>query len=152
MRVRGAPLGVEVVMPIGPRAPYLVEETDRAIVLTLYGVRANTDVINFAPNDSMVRTVEWVQETFDRARVTVSLRAAPYGYLVQYENNAMVLRLRGRPQIDPSHPLRGLTLVSIQAIHPSARPDRRACGSRRPRCPSDSASSASSRSAAPPSS
>ncbi|MDQ6634880.1 MAG: N-acetylmuramoyl-L-alanine amidase [Gemmatimonadota bacterium] len=117
MRVRGAPLGVEVVIPIGPRAPYLVEETDRAIVLTLYGVRGNTDVINFAPNDSMVRTVEWVQETADRVRVTVNLRAAPYGYLVQYESNAVVLRLRGRPAIDAGHPLRGLTLV-VDPGHP----------------------------------
>jgi N-acetylmuramoyl-L-alanine amidase len=117
MRVRGAPNGVDVVIPIGPRAPFLVEETDRTIVLTLYGVRANTDVINYAPNDSMVRTVEWVQQTNDRARVTVNLRAAPYGYLVLYENNALVVRLRGRPAIDAAHPLRGLR-IAVDPGHP----------------------------------
>ena len=116
-RVRGAPLGVDVVLPIGPRAPYFVEERDRAIVLTLYGVRANTDLVNYAPTDSMVRSVEWVQETGERARVTVNLRAAPYGYLVLWENNAIVLRLRGRPAIDDRHPLAGLT-VAVDPGHP----------------------------------
>ncbi len=117
MRVRGAPSGVDVIMPVGSRTPYFVEELDRAIVLTLYGVRANTDIINFAPQDSMVRTVEWVQETSERARITVNLRAAPYGYLVLWENNAMVLRLRGRPAIDRRHPLTGLT-IAVDAGHP----------------------------------
>jgi N-acetylmuramoyl-L-alanine amidase len=117
MKVRGAPLGEDVVIPIGARAPYFVEENDRAIVLTLYGVRGNTDIINYAPADSMIRTVEWVQETNDRARVTVNLRAAPYGYLVLWENNALVLRLRGRPAINQHHPLAGLT-IAVDPGHP----------------------------------
>ncbi|HEX6600218.1 MAG TPA: N-acetylmuramoyl-L-alanine amidase [Gemmatimonadaceae bacterium] len=117
MKVRGAPLGEDVVIPIGARAPWFVEENDRAIVLTLYGVRGNTDIVNYAPADSMIRTVEWVQETDDRARVTVNLRAAPYGYLVLWENNALVLRLRGRPAINQHHPLAGLT-IAVDPGHP----------------------------------
>lgn len=117
MKVRGAPLGEDVVIPIGARAPYFVEENDRSIVLTLYGVRGNTDIVNYAPADSMIRTVEWVQETDDRARVTVNLRAAPYGYLVLWENNALVLRLRGRPAINQHHPLAGLT-IAVDPGHP----------------------------------
>jgi N-acetylmuramoyl-L-alanine amidase len=117
VRVRGAPLGVDVVIPVGQRSPYFVEESDRAITVTLYGVRGNTDVINYAPTDTMVRTVEWVQETFDRVKITVNLRAAPYGYLVLFENNALVLRLRGRPAIDGRHPLAGLT-IAVDPGHP----------------------------------
>jgi N-acetylmuramoyl-L-alanine amidase len=117
MRVRGAPLGVDVVMPLGPRVPYFVEEQDRALVLTLYGVRGNTDIVNFAPQDSMVRTVEWVQETAERAKITVNLRAAPYGYLVLWENGNLVLRLRGRPAIDARRPLAGLT-IAVDPGHP----------------------------------
>ena len=65
----------------------------------------------------MVRTVEWTQETPERAKVTVNLRAAPYGYLVFWENNALVLRLRGRPAIDQRHPLAGLT-IAVDPGHP----------------------------------
>jgi len=117
MKVRGAPLGEDIVMPIGQRAPYFVEQTDRSIVLTLYGVRGNTDIINYSAADSMITTVEWTQETDERARVTVNLRAAPYGYLVLWENNAMVLRLRGRPAINERHPLAGLT-IAVDPGHP----------------------------------
>ncbi|MEO8335807.1 MAG: N-acetylmuramoyl-L-alanine amidase [bacterium] len=117
MRVRGSSTGVDVIMPIGPRAPYFVEEGDRSITLTLYGVRGNTDIINYATADSMVRTVEWKQVGTERAIVTVNLRAAPFGYLVLWENNALVLKLRGRPAIDPSRPLAGLT-IAVDAGHP----------------------------------
>jgi len=117
MKVRGAPLGEDVVIPIGARAPYFVEEYDRAIAVTLYGVRGNTDIINYATVDSMITTVEWKQETDDRARVTVNLRAAPYGYLVLWENGALVLRLRGRPAIDEHRPLAGL-VIAVDPGHP----------------------------------
>jgi N-acetylmuramoyl-L-alanine amidase len=117
MKVRGAPLGEDVVIPIAQRAPYFVEEYDRAIALTLYGVRGNTDIVNYAAVDSMVTTVEWTQETDERARVTVNLRAAPYGYLVLWENGALVLRLRGRPAINEHRPLAGLT-IAVDPGHP----------------------------------
>lgn len=117
MRVRGSTTGVDVVIPIGQRAPYFVEESDRAIVLTLYGVRGNIDIVNYATTDSMVRSVEWLQVSDDRARVTVNLRAAPYGYLVLWENNALVLKLRGRPSIDAARPLAGLT-IAVDPGHP----------------------------------
>jgi N-acetylmuramoyl-L-alanine amidase len=49
--------------------------------------------------------------------VTVSLRAAPYGYLVLWEHDALVLRLRGRPAIDARRPLAGLT-IAVDPGHP----------------------------------
>jgi N-acetylmuramoyl-L-alanine amidase len=117
MKVRPSADGVDLVIPMGARAPYFVEEQDRAIVLTLYGVRGNTDLVNYADADSMVRTVEWAQESEDRARVTVGLRSSPYGYLVVWENNALVLKLRGHPRVDPARPLAGLT-IAVDPGHP----------------------------------
>jgi N-acetylmuramoyl-L-alanine amidase len=117
MRVRPSADGVDLVIPLGARAPYFVEEQERAVVLTLYGVRGNTDLVNYASTDSMVRTVEWAQESADRARVTIGLRSAPSGYLVVWENNALVLKLRGHPRIDPARPLSGLT-IAVDPGHP----------------------------------
>ena len=117
MRVRGSATGVDVVMPIGARAPYFVEEDERSITVTLYGVRGNTDIINYANADSMVRTVEWKQLEHDRTQVKVNLRHAPYGYLVLWENNALVLKLRGRPAINASRPLAGL-VIAVDPGHP----------------------------------
>ncbi|HEX7979650.1 MAG TPA: N-acetylmuramoyl-L-alanine amidase, partial [Gemmatimonadaceae bacterium] len=109
--------GTDLVIPVGERPPYFVEETEHSIVLTLYGVRANTDLINYASADSIVRTVEWEQLSAERARVTVNLRNAPYGYLVLWERSSLVLKLRARPRVDPAHPLRGLT-IAVDPGHP----------------------------------
>ena len=117
MRVRGSSMREDVVIPLGQRAPYFVEEGERSITLTLYGVLGNTDIVNYASTDSMVRTVEWKQVGTERAIVTVNLRAAPFGYLVLWENNALVLKLRGRPAIDVSRPLAGLT-IAVDPGHP----------------------------------
>jgi N-acetylmuramoyl-L-alanine amidase len=117
MKVRPSAGGVDVVIPTGTRPPFYVEERGDALVLTLYGVRANTDIVNYAAADTMVRTIEWTQESADRARVTVHLRTPAYGYLAVWENDALVLKLRGRPAIDEREPLRGLTIV-VDPGHP----------------------------------
>jgi N-acetylmuramoyl-L-alanine amidase len=117
MKVVGSAMGEDVIIPIGPRPPYFVEESDRSITITLYGVRGNTDIVNYASGDSLVKTVEWNQLTDDRARVTINLRSAPYGYLVLWENNAVVVKLRGRPAINAARPLQGLT-IAVDPGHP----------------------------------
>lgn len=119
MRVRGSSTGADVTMLIGSPAPYFVEEHDRSIVVTLHGVRGNTDLVNYATSDSMVKTVEWVQVGDDRVRVTVNLRAAPFGYLMLWEGSSLVLKLRGRPAINASRPLAGLT-IAVDPGHPPA--------------------------------
>ena len=117
MKVVGSAMGEDVIIPIGPRPPYFVEEGDRSIAITLYGVRGNTDIVNYATGDSLVRTVEWSQLSEDRARVTINLRSNPYGYLVLWENNALVVKLRGRPAINAARPLEGLT-IAVDPGHP----------------------------------
>lgn len=108
---------VDVVLPIGARPAYAVEENGRDVVLTLYGTHATTDIINYRGNDATVRTVEWMQEASDRARYTVHLRERPFGYLVLWDNGRLVLRLRRRPAIDPRRPLSGLTIM-VDPGHP----------------------------------
>jgi N-acetylmuramoyl-L-alanine amidase len=117
MKVRPSRDGVDLVIPMGQRAPYFVEEGEASIALTLYGVRANTDLINYTSADSLVRSVDWSQPTADRARVVVNLRSAPYGYLVVWEGNALVLKLRRPPVVDPKSPLSGLT-IAVDPGHP----------------------------------
>jgi N-acetylmuramoyl-L-alanine amidase len=108
---------IDLVLPIGSRPAYAVEESNNDLVLTLYGVRATTDIIGYRQNDPMLRTVEWVQETNDRARFTVHLRERPFGYLVMWDNGALVLRVRRPPAIDVQNPLRGLT-IAVDPGHP----------------------------------
>jgi N-acetylmuramoyl-L-alanine amidase len=110
---------VDVVLPLATRPPFLIEERDRQVTLTLYGTHATPDVIRFLENDSLVRFINWVPETTDRVRLTFELAVNPYGYLVFWDasRGGMILRLRRPPAVDPTRPLRGLTLL-VDPGHP----------------------------------
>jgi N-acetylmuramoyl-L-alanine amidase len=106
-------------IPMSEPPPYSVDAESQALVLTLYGTTANTDIINFASTDPVVRRVTWRQVTSDRAEYRVELRAHPFGYLVMWDHNALVLRVRQPPTVDASRPLRGL-VIAVDAGHPPA--------------------------------
>jgi len=118
-RVRSAPDWVDIVIPIqgGERPAYFVDEGSRSLSVTLYGTRANTDIINYADNDTLLRTVEWKQVVDDRAELEITLRQQLYGYLVLWEDGNFVFRVRRRPAIDGRNPLRGLT-IAVDPGHP----------------------------------
>src|SRR5687767_6148513 len=115
--VASAPEHVDLVLPIGARPAYFVEERGDALVLTLYGVQATTDIIAYRANDPFVRTVEWEQDATDRARYTVHLRERPFGYQVLWERGRFVLRVRKPPRVAPDRPLSGLT-IAVDPGHP----------------------------------
>lgn len=108
---------VDFRVPMTTRPPFLVEEGDRSISLTLYGVTANTDIINYVSNDSLVKDVRWRQLSAGRARYTLRLATQPYGYLAFWDGGAFVLRVRRPPAIDRDRPLAGLT-IAIDPGHP----------------------------------
>ena len=116
VRVRAAREWVDVVVPVASRPPYLVEQRDDALVLTLYGTTANTSTIALG-SDSLVRLVTWAQRPGGRAEYTVRLAGAPYGYQVVWEDGRLVLRVRRPPPVDPARPLRGLR-IAVDPGHP----------------------------------
>lgn len=120
-RVRAAEGWVDVVLPIAERPAYFVEERENTIELTLYDTRGGTDQVNYPTTDTLVRHVEWAQVQSDRVRYTVHLSRAPFGYLVLYENDALVLRVRRPPAptstAGTTSALAGLT-IAVDAGHP----------------------------------
>ena len=117
--ISGDPEWSDLVIPVGDRPPYSVETTPRGLTLTLYGTTGNTDIIGLASNDSLVERVTWIPEATDRVRFDVDLREPAFGYLVRFERNAIVLRIRRAPQVDRGRPLAGLT-IAVDAGHPPA--------------------------------
>jgi N-acetylmuramoyl-L-alanine amidase len=112
---------IDVVIPItGPPPPYLVEETDRAISLLVYGVPGAAVISQMAePADPYFNSISSTPEG-TRVRYTINLNRAPYGYLALWENGTLTFRVRRPPRIaDASSPLRGLT-ITIDPGHPPA--------------------------------
>lgn len=116
-QVTSAPEHVDLVLPVGARPAWFVEERGDALVLTLYGVQATTDIIAYRANDPFVRTVEWEQDATDRAKYTVHLRERLFGYQVLWERGRLLLRVRKAPRVAPRRPLAGLT-IAVDPGHP----------------------------------
>ncbi len=108
---------VDFIVPVGARPAFLVEEGPGQLALTLYGTRSNTNVIHHPANEQLVRAVTWEQVTSDRMRFVLTLAHDPFGYRVLWRDGALVLRVRRRPTIDASAPLRGRR-IAIDAGHP----------------------------------
>jgi N-acetylmuramoyl-L-alanine amidase len=106
-------------VPLPGRAPYRVDEDERRVALTVYGVAANADWVQYGPADSLVRLIAFDAPAEDETRVTVDLTAAVWGYRTRWSGNDLLLDIRRPPRIDPRQPLRGL-LVALDAGHPPA--------------------------------
>ena len=109
----------DVVIPMAEPPAFEIREEGTTLVAVLYGVQANTDIINYASADSLVRRVRWYQETSDRARFEIDLARAPFGYLPMWNRGTFTLRIRKPPAIDATRPLRGL-IIAVNAGHPPA--------------------------------
>lgn len=107
----------DLIIPVSERPAYAVDEGERTIAITLYDTRANTDIVNYATADRAIERVTWEQTASDRARFTMWLRQAPYGYLVLWERGSLVVRVRRSPVVDREHPLAGLR-IAVDAGHP----------------------------------
>jgi N-acetylmuramoyl-L-alanine amidase len=118
-RVVAARDWVDLVIPVAEPPAFEVREQGRILVLLLYGVQANTDILGYVGDDSLVRRVRWYQETSDRARFEIDLARDPYGYLPVWDRGSFTLRVRRPPTVDAAQPLRGLT-IAVNAGHPPA--------------------------------
>lgn len=128
-RVRSSGEWSDLIIPVAERPAYFVEEHERSLELTLYDTRGGTDIVNFPTSDSLIRNVEWAADRTERIRYTVRLSQEPFGFLVFYENGALVLRIRRKPgpvvtrqlpnapPLPPPSSLAGLTIV-VDPGHP----------------------------------
>lgn len=120
-RVRSSPMYSDLIIPVGDRPSYFIEEHPGALELTLYDTRGGTDVVNFPTSDSLIKTVEWEAERTDRIKYTIRLTQHPFGYLALYENGSFILRVRRAPApiVAGTSALAGLT-IAVDPGHPPA--------------------------------
>lgn len=116
-QLRPAAGWVDLEIPMSSRPPFLVEEGDHELNLTLYGVTGNTDIVTYSGDDSLVRRVRWEPVGTERVKYTLQLATQPFGYLAFWDNGRFILRVRRPPHIDPARPLAGL-VIAVDPGHP----------------------------------
>lgn len=104
-----------VVVPLSQRLPYQIEQSlsPNKLTLKIFGATADTDWIIPTPNTKASETIErvyWNQKTDRLYELTVLLKGKrQWGFWASYEDNNLVLHVKGAPKIVGSG-LNGLTI------------------------------------------
>ncbi len=104
-------------VPLPGQIPFRIDEAEDQLRLTLYGVAANMDWIQYGGTDDLVRLVSFAQPREDEAQVIVDLTEPVWGYRTTWQGNDLLLDIRRPPTIDPGRPLSG-RVVAIDPGHP----------------------------------
>ncbi|MGH7523779.1 MAG: hypothetical protein ACREK8_05700, partial [Gemmatimonadales bacterium] len=64
-------LGVRLRIPLTRSVPLSVSESERGMVITLYGAVSNANLIQFGANQRLVRQLTWMQDSADRLQLTL---------------------------------------------------------------------------------
>ncbi|MFN6465171.1 MAG: N-acetylmuramoyl-L-alanine amidase [Nostoc sp. DedVER02] len=93
------PGATEIVFPLQVPVPVSLQQSEKAIALTLYNTTAQTDIIRL-DDDPLISRLDWQQEAPERVKYTFNLKKAQqWGYKLKYDGTTLVLALRHPPKI-----------------------------------------------------
>ena len=86
--------------------------------MTVYGATSAVNFMQYGALDPLIRRAEWSQPADGVFVVDLDLTAPVWGYHAFFdEADALIVRVRRPPSIDPARPLAGL-LIAVDAGHP----------------------------------
>jgi N-acetylmuramoyl-L-alanine amidase len=115
--VTSRPDRATVRIPLSQRVPFRVEETDRSLVVTIYGAAGDVDWMRYGAADSLVRRMSWRQAAADEVALVFELERPVWGYRARWDRTDLLLDIRRPPAIDAGDPLRG-RLIAVDPGHP----------------------------------
>ncbi|HXE58123.1 MAG TPA: N-acetylmuramoyl-L-alanine amidase [Gemmatimonadales bacterium] len=104
-------------IPVGERIPFRVEERERTLEIRFYGGAGDVNWMQYGPVDSLVRRLDWRQETADELVLTADLSRPVWGYRTRWDRDDLLVEIRRPPAIDPAAPLR-TRLIVLDPGHP----------------------------------
>ncbi|MDH4044974.1 MAG: N-acetylmuramoyl-L-alanine amidase [Gemmatimonadota bacterium] len=119
MRLRRDSGSVSLRVPLPGRIPFRVDEDGHRLVLTLYGVAANADWMQYGPEDPLVTRIAFEAAAEDETKVVVDLSRPVWGYRTRWVANDLILEIRRPPVVHPRRPLDGI-VIAVDPGHPPA--------------------------------
>lgn len=104
-------------VPLPARLPVQVTEEDRRVTLRVYGGASDINWMQYGGTDPLVTRMRYRQPRSDEVTITLELSRRVWGYRLRFEGRDLLLEIRRPPEIDPSHPLAGRTIV-LDPGHP----------------------------------
>jgi len=114
-RVAPAADWVDVSIPVSSPPPYLFTSDGNVLRLTLFGTAAATgDTIATSgttmPGDPLLTSIQRTHSDL-RSTYVFTLSRNVFGYTPAWRDGELVVRIRRQPVVDPTAPLRGLTIA-----------------------------------------
>ncbi|HEX9632001.1 MAG TPA: N-acetylmuramoyl-L-alanine amidase [Gemmatimonadales bacterium] len=106
-------------VPLPGRVPFRVDEDGRRLSLTVYGVAANADWIQYGPEDPLVERIAFEAAADDETRVHIDLAVPVWGYRTRWSGTDLMLEVRRPPVVRAGRPLEGIR-VALDPGHPPA--------------------------------
>ncbi len=117
LRLVPGPASVVLRVPLPGMVPFRVDEDARRVRLTLYGVAANADWIQYGGTDPLVTLIRFAVPAEDETEIVVELAEPVWGYRTWWSGHDLMLEMRRPPAIDRRHPLRG-RVIALDPGHP----------------------------------
>ncbi len=122
----------ELTIPLEVPVPIAIVQSDRALMLTLYNVTAQTDTISIAP-DSIINKIDWAQSEPDKVTYTINLKPKQqWGYKVRYEGTNLVLSFKHPPILATANSQESKPLKDIKILLDAGHGSKEDLGSRSP--------------------
>jgi N-acetylmuramoyl-L-alanine amidase len=106
-------------VPLPGRVPFRVDEDGRRVSLTVYGVAANADWMQYGREDPLVAGMAFEAAVEDETRVHVDLSVPVWGYRTRWSGNDLMLEIRRPPAVRAGRPLEGI-VIALDPGHPPA--------------------------------
>jgi N-acetylmuramoyl-L-alanine amidase len=106
-------------VPLPDHVPFRVDEAGRRLTLTIYGVAANADWVQYGPEDPLVASIAFDAAAEDETRVHVDLTREVWGYRTRWSGHDLMLEIRRPPVVRADHPFDGI-VVALDPGHPPA--------------------------------
>jgi N-acetylmuramoyl-L-alanine amidase len=117
LRMFAGPRSATLRVPLPGPVPFRVDEDGSRLTLTLYGVAANADWIQYGPADPLVSRLAFEAPAEDETRIVIDLARPVWGYRTRWSGNDLLLEIRRPPEIHERRPLEGL-LIALDPGHP----------------------------------
>lgn len=117
VRLSSKEQAVTLSVPLPGRVPFRVDEEERSLRLTVYGVAADLDVLRYGPEDPLIRRLSFAQPAEDETEIRVDLNQPVFGYRARWVGSQLELAIRRPPRINHRKPLEGRT-IAVDAGHP----------------------------------
>jgi N-acetylmuramoyl-L-alanine amidase len=120
IRFSPQPQWIDLRIPLGQRLPFQVLQDERTLHIDVFGATSHINFFQHGAVDPLVEHAEWRQPADGVFRASIRLAEPVWGYHAYFDGtDALLLRIRRPPRIDPAAPLRGL-LIAVDPGHGGA--------------------------------